>query len=59
MSDSDHKDSRRQKFIEKNFKKQNVSEEQRFVAKNKKQLKRKMEDMKADELWEDWENEVH
>lgn len=59
MSDSEKKDLRRQKFLDKNFKKQQVSEEQRFVAKNKKQLKRKMEDMKAEELWEDWENEVY
>lgn len=59
MSDSDKKDLRRQKFLDKNFKKQQVSEEQRFVAKNKKQLKRKMEDMKAEEIWEDWENEVY
>lgn len=59
MSDLDKKDVRRQKFIDKNLKKQQVSEEQRFVAKNKKQLKRKMEDIKADELWEDWENEIY
>lgn len=59
MSDLDKKDFRRQKFVDKNLKKQQVSEEQRFIAKNKKQLKRKMEDMKADELWEDWENEIH
>lgn len=58
MSDIDKKDFRRQKFLDKNLKKQQVSEEQKFVAKNKKQLKRKMEDMKADELWEDWENEI-
>lgn len=59
MSDLDKKDVRRQKFVDKNLKKQQVSEEQRFIAKNKKQLKRKMENMKADELWEDWENEIY
>ena len=59
MSDLDKKDVRRQKFVDKNLKKQQISEEQRFIAKNKKQLKRKMEDMKADELWEDWENEIY
>jgi predicted polyphosphate/ATP-dependent NAD kinase len=59
MSDLDKKDVRRQKFLDKNFKKDKVSEEQKFVAKNKKQLKRRMEDMKAEELWEDWENEIH
>jgi hypothetical protein len=59
MSDLDKKDVRRQKLLDKNFKKDKVSEEQKFVAKNKKQLKRRMEDMKAEELWEDWENEIH
>lgn len=59
MSDLDKKDFRRQKFLDKNLKKQQVSEEQKFIAKNKKQLKRKKEDMKADELWEDWENEIY
>jgi predicted polyphosphate/ATP-dependent NAD kinase len=59
MSDLDKKDVRRQKFLDNNFKKDKVSEEQKFVAKNKKQLKRRMEDMKAEELWEDWENEIH
>jgi predicted polyphosphate/ATP-dependent NAD kinase len=59
MSDSDKKDVRRQKFLDKSFKKEKVSEEQKFVAKNKKQLKRRMENMKAEELWEDWENEIY
>lgn len=59
MSDFDKKDFRRQKFLEKNIKKQQISEEQKFIAKNKKQLKRRIEDMKAEELWEDWENEIH
>lgn len=53
------KDLRRQKLADKNYKKQNLSEEQRFLSKSKKQLKKKMEDIKADELWEDWENEIH
>jgi hypothetical protein len=35
-----------------------VSEEQRFVSKSKKQHKRKIQDMKAEEIWEDWENEI-
>lgn len=53
------KDLRRQKLAEKNYKKDNVSEEQRFISKISKQHKRKMQDMKAEELWEDWENEIH
>lgn len=59
MSDFDKKDFRRQKFLEKNLKKQQISEEQKFIAKNKKQLKRRIENMKADELWEDWEDEIY
>jgi hypothetical protein len=59
MSESDKKDLRRQKFVDKNFKKQKVSEEQRFIAKIKKEHKRKIEDIKGDELWEDWENEIY
>lgn len=59
MSESDKKDLRRQKFVDKNFKKPKVSEEQRFIAKIKKEHKRKIEDIKVDELWEDWENEIY
>jgi hypothetical protein len=57
MSDQE-KDQRRQKFIDKNLKKREVSEEQRFLSKNKKQMKRKIEDIREEELWEDWENEI-
>ena len=52
------KDLRRQKLSENN-KREKVSEEQRFLSKTKKQLKKQKEDMRADELWEDWENEVY
>lgn len=50
------KDQRRQKFLSKHDKKYDLSEEQRFVSKSKKEHKRKMQDIKGDELWEDWEN---
>jgi hypothetical protein len=56
--DSDNKEVRRQKLADKFYKKQQISEEQKFVSKHKKQHKRKMQDMKAEELWEDWENEI-
>jgi hypothetical protein len=60
MTEPDNKkDLRRQKLAEKSFKSDNVSEEQRFVSKSKKQHKRKIQDMRAEELWEDWENEIH
>jgi len=60
MTEPDNKkDLRRQKLAAKSFKSDNVSEEQRFVSKSKKQHKRKIQDMRAEELWEDWENEIH
>jgi hypothetical protein len=59
MLDPDKKDIRRQKFVDKTYKKPKVSEEQRFVSKSKKQFKKKIEDIKEEELWEDWENEIH
>lgn len=58
MSESDRKDIRRQKFTENHLKKTKISEEQRFVSKSKKQLKRQIENLKAEELWEDWEDEI-
>ena len=58
-NDNNYKDLRRQKMVDKNTKKDMVSEEQRFLSKSSKQHKRKVQDMKADELWEDWENEIY
>lgn len=58
MDSDNSKDVRRQKLADKTFKKPIVSEEQKFVSKSKKQHKRKIQDMKAEELWEDWENEI-
>jgi hypothetical protein len=58
MLDPDKKDLRRQKFVDKNYKKPRVSEEQRFVSKSKKQFKKKIEDIREEELWKDWENEI-
>ena len=60
MTDPDNKkDLRRQKLAEKNFKNDHLSDEDRFVSKSKKQHKRKIQDIRAEELWEDWEDEVH
>ena len=58
MSDNEKKDLRRQKFVDKNYRKPQVSEEQRFIAKSKKQFKKKIEEIREEELWEDWENEI-
>jgi hypothetical protein len=55
--DNNKKDLRRQKFLSKSApKRDSVSEEQRFLSKSKKQLKKKIEDIRGDELWEDWED---
>lgn len=57
--EDNRKDQRKQKFVDKTYKKQQISDEQRFVSKSKKQFKKYQQDLRAEELWEDWENEVH
>lgn len=59
MSDQDKKDLRRQKqFINKTRQKPKVSDEQRYLHKSKKQLKNKIQETQAEELWEDWEQDL-
>lgn len=56
MKDPENRKDSRRKNLQNNFRsKQEVSEEQRFLNKSKKQLKKKIEDTRADEAWEDWE----
>lgn len=58
MSDQDKKDIRRQnQFLNKNKQKPKVSEEQRYISKSKKQLKNKIKEIQAEEIWEDWEQD--
>lgn len=59
MNEPDNrKDKRRQKFLSKNHsEKDNISEEQRYVSRSKKELKKRLEDMREEELWEDWKNQ--
>lgn len=58
MSDQDKKDLRRQKqFINKARQKPKISEEQRYISKSKKQLKNKIKEIQAEEIWEDWEQD--
>jgi len=55
----DRKQNRRTSF---NNKKHTVKEkfiEQRDKAKIKKELRSKMEKMKEEELWEEWDDEIH
>lgn len=57
MDDLDKNDKRCRK---KNFGKKkitrDISDEQKFEYKSKKQFKHKLQDIKQQELWEDWEN---
>ena len=57
MLDPDKKDLRRQKIVDKNYKRPQISEEQRFISKSKKQFKKKIEEIREEELWEDWEKD--
>lgn len=58
MSDQDKKDIRRQnQFFNKNRQKSKISEEQRYISKSKKQLKNKIKEIQAEEIWEDWEQD--
>lgn len=52
------KDKRRQKFLSKNHpEKDRISEEQRYVSRSKKELKKRLEDIREEELWEDWKDQ--
>lgn len=58
MKDTDNrKDSRRKSLENSQRSKRDVSEEQKFMNKAKKQLKKKIEDARADEAWEEWESD--
>lgn len=59
MSEQDKKDLRRQKqFINKTRQKPKISDEQRYLSKSKKQLKNKIKEIQAEEIWEDWEQDI-
>ena len=53
---SNRKDFRRKQINNKFLDKRDKTEETNNSPKVKKQIKRQIEDLKADELWEDWEN---
>jgi len=54
------RDSRKSKKKNNQFKKtkryEDISEEQKFISKSKKAFKHKIEDIRGDELWQDWED---
>lgn len=51
------KDKRRENLFHKNQKKFSISEEQRFLSKEKKKKKKEIENLREEELWEEWEQE--
>lgn len=56
MTDSDNRKEFRRNKIKNNCKnKSEFSDEQKFIKRSKHQHKREIEDMRADEVWEDWE----
>ena len=53
---NNRKDFRRKQLNNKFLDKRDKNEENHNSPKVKKQMKKRMEDMKADEIWDDWEN---
>lgn len=61
MTDFDfekRKNNRRQNIQKKNMDRKSNDIDYRDVNKLKKQFKKHREDLKQEELWEDWENEI-
>lgn len=52
----DRKDFRRKNIKNKSLDKRDKFEDEVYTPKSRKEIKKRMEDMKADEIWEDWEN---
>ena len=61
MSDSDfdkRKTSRRESIENRFLNKKSEAYDSRDIKKIKKQLKKQKENIRLEELWEDWENEI-
>lgn len=56
--DREFRKSKKKNNITKNKQKDtyDFSDEQRFMSKSKKAFKHRIEDMRSEELWEDWED---
>lgn len=57
----DRKSFRKEKFDSKRKDRKNIVDnydEHRFAKLNKKQIKKKIQDLQEEERWEDWENEI-
>ena len=56
MKDQENRKENRKKKWDNNFKqKTEVSEEQKFINKAKKQFKKKIEETRVEETWGEWE----
>lgn len=53
--DREHRKNKKKNNLQHKNKKFEISEEQRFVSKSKKAFKNKIEDIRCDEIWNDWE----
>lgn len=52
----DRKDFRRKNIKNKSLDKRDRYEDDYYAPKARKEIKKKMQDMHAEEIWEDWEN---
>lgn len=57
MIDPDNPKEYRRQQMQKNYeKKPSPSDETKFLAKNKKELQKKRQNIESDELWDEWNN---
>lgn len=52
----DRKDYRRKNIKNKSLDKKDRFDDEYYAPKTRKEIKKRMEDMRADEIWDDWEN---
>lgn len=57
FEDQDDRKNRKKPLDNKKYQKQDVSEEQYAQSKRKKQFKLKKNELRAQELWDDWESD--
>jgi len=59
MTEDFDRESRKNKNKKNNISKSHyeISDEQKFISKSKKAFKNKINDIRGDELWEDWEED--
>lgn len=61
MKDFDFREDkaiRKEKFESKKYGRFEQSEEERFHKQTKKHLKKRLQEIREEELWDDWENEI-